>query len=64
MSSIKPHQYDPDTWDDQEEPEAYQPLRKQTGKATTLKDARRQQGKEWGRSVHKYFKQRAKTGKP
>jgi len=64
MSSIKPHQYDPDTWDDQEEPETYQPLRKQTGKANTLKDARRQQSKEWGRSMHKYFKQRAKTGKP
>ena len=64
MSTIKPYEYDPETWDDQEEPETYQPLRKQTGKAATLKDARRQQSKEWGREHHKYHKQRAKSGKP
>lgn len=50
-------------WDDQEEP-AFQPLRKQTGKAPTLKGDRRQQAKEWGRSMHKFHKQRPKTGKP
>jgi len=60
MSSIKPYHYDPETWDDQEELETYQPIRKQTGKATTLKDARRQQSKEWGRSMAKFHKQRAR----
>jgi hypothetical protein len=64
MSTIKPYQYDPETWDDQEDPETYQPLRKQTGKAATVKDVRRQQAKEWGRAHHKHHKQLAKNGKP
>lgn len=64
MSTLKPHEYDPETWDDQEDPETFQPLHKQTGKAQTLKGDRRQQAKEWGRSMHKFHKQRAKTGKP
>jgi hypothetical protein len=48
---------------DQDEP-TFQPLKKQTGKAPTLKGDRRQIAKEWGRSMHKYHKQREKTGKP
>ena len=48
---------------DQYEP-VFQPLKKQTGKAPTLKGDRRQAAKEWGRSMHKYHKQREKTGKP
>jgi len=48
---------------DQDEP-TFQPLKKQTGKAQTIKGDRRQQSKEWGRSMHKYHKQRAKSSKP
>ena len=64
MGTIKPHQYDPEAWDDQDAEPAFQPLQKQTGKTQTVKDARKQQGKEWGRSMHKANKQRHKTGKP
>lgn len=64
MSTIKPHEYDPETWDDQDAPEAFQPLHKQTGKAPTPKGDRRQQSKVWGRAMHKYHKQRARNGKP
>ena len=63
-NEIKPHQYDPQTWDDQAEPERVQRLRKQTGKPTTLKDDRRQQSKQWGRSMHKFHKQRERSNKP
>ena len=64
MKDIKPHKYDEESWDDETEPTTFQPLHKQTGKATTLKDDRRQKGKEWGRALHKHHKQRERTGKP
>jgi hypothetical protein len=64
MSSIKPYQYDPEAWDDQEDPATFERVRKQTGKPTTIKDTRKQQGKEWGRAMHKYHKQRARSDKP
>lgn len=62
------HYHDDDTGEryadlEQDEP-AFQPLKKQTGKPMTLKGDRRQQAKEWGRSMHKFHKQRAKSGKP
>ncbi len=57
------HDYDVEVWDDLDEP-AFQPLKKQTGKAPTLKGDRRQTAKEWGRAMHKYHKQRAQSGKP
>ena len=63
MKHIKPYQYDPETWDDEEEPTTFQPLQKQSGK-TSPKGDRRQQQKEWGRTMHKFHKQRERTGKP
>lgn len=64
MASIKPHQYDPENWDDQDDEPTFQRLHKQTDKPQTVKDLRKQQGKEWGRSMHKFHKQREKSGKP
>ena len=62
--STKLRNYDAEDWDEQDEP-TFQPLRKQpTGNAQTMKGDRRQSAKEWGRAIHKYHKQRAKTGKP
>jgi hypothetical protein len=62
--SNKWQNYDAEQWDDQDEP-GFQPLKKQTVKPTTVKGDRRQIAKEWGRSMHKFHKQRAKTnGKP
>jgi hypothetical protein len=61
--SNRQRDYDAEAWDDQDEP-IFQPLKKQTGKPVTVKGDRRQTAKEWGRSMHKYHKQRAKTGKP
>ena len=56
--------YDAEQWDEQDEP-VFQPLKKQTGKPQTAKGDRRQVAKEWGRSMHKFQKQRGKTnGKP
>lgn len=57
--STKWNSDDIDQWDEQDEP-AFQPLKKQTGKTQTTKDSRRQQAKEWGRSIHKFHKQREK----
>ncbi len=53
--------YDAEQYDDQDEP-GFQPLRKQTGKPQTTKESRRQQGKEWGRAVNKFHKQRRRAG--
>ncbi|KAB8142337.1 hypothetical protein F8S13_15235 [Chloroflexia bacterium SDU3-3] len=64
MASIKPHQYDPESWDDGDAEPTFQQITKQSDKAQTTKDLRRQQGKEWGRSMHKFQKQRQKNGKP
>ena len=47
---------------DEQEDSHFQPLRKQTGKPQTTKESRRQQGKEWGRAVNKYHKQRRRAG--
>ena len=50
----------------EDEPQ-FERLRKQTGKPTTVKDARKQESKEFGRAVNKYFKQRRRyegPGKP
>lgn len=61
MSSIKPHLYDSESWDDQDTSPTFERVRKQTGKAATLKDERRQRSKEWGRAINKEQKQRART---
>ena len=59
------HIEDDDLYDNDEQHEpAFQPIKKQTGKPPTLKGDRRQQAKEWGRSMHKFHKQRQRTGKP
>lgn len=44
-----------------EEP-TFQPLRKQGGKAATIKDERRQAGKEFGKTIHKFHKERKRNG--
>ncbi|MFN8478253.1 MAG: hypothetical protein U0074_10605 [Kouleothrix sp.] len=62
----KPHVADDDSWDDEEQPQ-FERVRKQTGKQLTVKDARKQESKEFGRAVKKYFKQRRRIegeGKP
>ncbi|HWQ12766.1 MAG TPA: hypothetical protein VNL77_08200 [Roseiflexaceae bacterium] len=65
MTTIRPHQYDPDSWDDEEDPATFERMRKQTGKPATVKGDRRQQEKEWGRAISKFHKQRARgNGKP
>lgn len=64
MTTIRPHTDDPDAWDDDEAP-TFERVRKQTGKAATVKGDRRQQEKEWGRAINKFHKQRARdTRKP
>ncbi len=40
----------------------FERIRKSTGKTPTIKDDRRQQGKEWGRMHNKFHKQRKKMG--
>ncbi|MFO7170894.1 MAG: hypothetical protein DIU80_022935 [Chloroflexota bacterium] len=62
MSTIRPWATDPDSWDD-EEPETFERVRKQTGKAGTVKSDRRQREKEWGRAVSKFQKQRARENR-
>ena len=47
---------------DEQEDTHFQPLRKQSGKPQTIKESRRQQGKEWGRAVNKFHKQRRRAG--
>jgi hypothetical protein len=64
MNRIKPHEYDPEHWDDEESPEMFQPLTKKGGKTLTAKDERRQRDKEWGRALDKFHKQRTRSGKP
>ncbi len=49
--------------DDEDEP-TFQRIKKQTDKAQTLKGDRRQQQKEWGKTIAKFQKQRSKRGKP
>jgi len=64
LKEIKPHSYDPDEWDDEQEQTLFEPLRKQSGGSTSPKADRRQRDKEWGRAMHKYHKQRSRNGKP
>lgn len=57
---------DSEDWDEQDEPN-FQRLRKQSGKPQTLKDSRKQEGKEFGRAINKFHKQRRRLegpGKP
>jgi hypothetical protein len=52
--------------DEQDEP-SFQRLRKQSGKPQTIKDSRKQAGKEFGRAINKFHKQRRRfegPGKP
>jgi hypothetical protein len=62
MTTNRRHGSDPDSWDDEEEPQTFERVRKQTGKALTVKSDRRQQEKEWGRAISKFHKERAKGG--
>ena len=67
MSPNKSYRHDDyDDSYDQEEP-TFQRLRKQTGKATRLKDDRRQASKEFGKRINKFHKERRRyegPGKP
>lgn len=60
MPKYQPRYVDLDESDESESP-AFQPLKKQTGKPQTLKGDRRQEAKEWGRSMHKFHKQRQRS---
>lgn len=54
-----------DAWGENDEP-TFERLRRQPGKAPTIKGDRRQQSKEFGRAMFKYHKERRKggSGKP
>ncbi len=52
---------DGDAWSEDNEP-TFERLRKQQGKATTLKGDRRQQSKEFGRAIFKHHKEQRKHG--
>ena len=57
---------DDDSWDEADEPQ-FQRVRKQTGKQQTVKDARKQEAKAFGREISKFHKQRRRVeggGKP
>ncbi len=57
---------DDDNWDEADEPQ-FQRVRKQTGKQQTVKDARKQEAKAFGREISKHHKQRRRIeggGKP
>jgi hypothetical protein len=62
MGTIKPHEFDPERWDEEETGDL--PIRKQSDRQSGPKDARRQQQKEWGKAMHKFHKQRPKREKP
>ncbi len=65
MSTIKSYRHDDDIHDafEQDEP-VFQRLKKQTGKVTTIKDDRRQAGKEFGKRINKMHKERRRQGGP
>lgn len=53
-------------WDEQDEP-TFERVRKQTGKPVTAKASRKQEAKEFGRTINKFHKQRRRydgPGKP
>jgi hypothetical protein len=64
MSTTRPRGDDPDAWDDEDEPAHFERVRKQTGKPTTAKSERAQQRKEWGKSISKFQRQRARENGP
>ena len=58
--------HDYEDWEDQDEPN-FQRVRKQSGKTLSVKENRKQESKEFGRAVNKYFKERRRyegRGKP
>ncbi len=55
--SDKQRRYEAEDWDDMDEP-TFQRLRKQTGKPVTAKESRKQESKEFGRAINKFFKER------
>ena len=60
------YENDDNSWDEADEPQ-FQRLRKQTGKQQTVKDARKQESKAFGRAINKLHKQRRRVeggGKP
>lgn len=56
MGALKPHDYDPELWDDQEHNANFERLRNQERKAPTVKGDRRQRDKEWGKAHAKWTK--------
>ena len=64
--SDKSRNHDFEDWDDQDEP-SFQRLRKQSGKPVSVKETRKQEAKEFGRAINKFFKERRRyegRGKP
>ena len=64
--SSKPRNHDFDDWDEHDEP-SFQRLRKQSGKPLSVKEARKQDSKEFGRAINKFHKERRRyegQGKP
>lgn len=64
--SDKSRNHDFDDWDDHDEP-SFQRLRKQSGKPLSVKEARKQDSKEFGRAINKFHKERRRyegRGKP
>jgi len=64
--SDKLRNHDIEDWDDQDEP-SFQRLRKQSGKPQSVKETRKQESKEFGRAINKFFKERRRyqgRGKP
>ena len=58
--------HDYENWEDQDEPK-FQRVRKQSGNTLSVKENRKQESKEFGRAVNKYFKERRRyegRGKP
>jgi hypothetical protein len=65
MSTINSYLRDEDSYDiDEQDEPTFQRLKKQTGKVTTIKDDRRQAGKEFGKRINKMHKERRRQGGP
>lgn len=65
MPRIKPHEYDPESWDDQDDYTTFEPVPRASGKQPGVKEQRRRHEREWGRSIHKFQKDRQRqNGKP
>jgi hypothetical protein len=64
--SYKPQNHDFEDRDEQDEP-SFQRLRKQSGKPLSVKEARKQDAKDFGRAINKFHKERRRyegPGKP